>query len=249
MLLVLRQVHRQPPPPTSISPTPLSSAPSPLIPTSPPPTSSTPSYKSTPATRTEALARLLERLQRHPGEPESLASLVQVFRFCGMLPESIDAHKRAVAMDPAVATSIAHTLFLAGQYKSAIEIYGGRAAYYLDAAAWAALGDEQRAIDLLRERLDRMSLSNLMTSLLASLLAVLSTNPHAPSNSCSKPTRPASQKSSSTSRATTAKSANQTSPSRPSITPPPTASSPPPKPSPPTPGCAPYTNTPPSLPS
>ena len=125
----------------------------------------------------EALARLLERLQRHPGEPESLASLVQVFRFCGMLPESIEAHKRAIAMDPAVATSIAHTLFLSGQYKAAIEIYGGRAAYYLDAAAWAALGDEQRAIDLLRERLDRMSLSTLMTSLLASLLAVLERKP------------------------------------------------------------------------
>jgi DNA-binding winged helix-turn-helix (wHTH) protein len=126
---------------------------------------------------TEALARLLERLQRHPGEPESLASLVHVFRFCGLLPQSIDAHKRAIAMDPAVATSVAHTLFLSGQYKSAIEIYGGRAAYYLDAAAWAALGDEQRAIDLLRERLDRMSLSTLMTSLLASLLAVLERKP------------------------------------------------------------------------
>jgi DNA-binding winged helix-turn-helix (wHTH) protein len=121
----------------------------------------------------EAMCRLLERLQRHPGEPESLASLVQVFRFCGMLEESIEAHKRAVKMDPAIATSIAHTLFLAGQYKSAIETYGGRAAYYLDAAAWAALGDEQRAIDLLRERLDRMSLSKLMTALMASLLAVL----------------------------------------------------------------------------
>src|SRR6202044_268156 len=121
----------------------------------------------------EAMARLLERLQHHPGEPESLASLVQVFRFCGMLPQSIDAHKRAIEMDPAVATSVAHTLFFAGQYKSAIEIYGGRAAYYLDAAAWAALGDEQRAIDLLRERLDRMSLSPLMTALMASLLAVL----------------------------------------------------------------------------
>ena len=121
----------------------------------------------------EAMCRLLKRLQRHPGEPESLTSLVQVFRFCGMLQQSIEAHKRAIEMDPAVATSIAHTLFLTGQYKTAIAIYGGRAGYYLDAAAWAALGDERRAIDLLRERLDRMSLSNLMTALMASLLAVL----------------------------------------------------------------------------
>jgi DNA-binding winged helix-turn-helix (wHTH) protein len=121
----------------------------------------------------EAMCRLLKRLQRHPGEPESLTGLVQVFRFCGMLPQSIDAHKRAIEMDPAVATSIAHTLFLTGDYKSAIEVYGGRAAYYLDAAAWAALGDEQRATDLLRERLERMALSKLMTALMTSLLAVL----------------------------------------------------------------------------
>jgi len=121
----------------------------------------------------EAMCRLLKRLQCHPGEPESLTSLVQVFRFCGMLQQSIEAHKRAIEMDPAVATSIAHTLFLMGQYKSAIEIYGGRAAYYLDAAAWAALGDEKRAIVLLRERLERMSLSKLMIALMASLLAVL----------------------------------------------------------------------------
>jgi tetratricopeptide (TPR) repeat protein len=76
-------------------------------------------------------------------------------------------------MDPAVSTSIAHTFFLAGKYKSALEIYGGRAVYYLDAAAWAALGDERRAIDLLRERLESMSLSKLITALMASLLAVL----------------------------------------------------------------------------
>ena len=49
-------------------------------------------------------------------------------------------------MDPAEATSIAHTLFLAAQCKSAIEIYGGRAAHYLNAAAWTALCDEQRVM-------------------------------------------------------------------------------------------------------
>jgi DNA-binding winged helix-turn-helix (wHTH) protein len=93
----------------------------------------------------EAMSRVLERLQRHPGEPESFASLVQVFRFRGLLPQSIEAHRRAVALDPAIATSVAHTLFLAGEYASAIEIYGGRGAYYLDAAAWAALGERKRA--------------------------------------------------------------------------------------------------------
>jgi DNA-binding winged helix-turn-helix (wHTH) protein len=121
----------------------------------------------------EAMGRLLERLEHHPGEPESFTSLVQVFRFRGLLQQSVEAHRRAAELDPAIITSVAHTLFLAGEYASAIESYSGRAAYYLDAAAWAALGDRKRAIALLRERLARMSLSKLMTALMSSLLALL----------------------------------------------------------------------------
>ncbi len=89
------------------------------------------------------MTRLLERLEHHPGEPESFTSLVQVFRFRGMLSQSIEAHSRAAQLDPAIITSVAHTLFLSGEYASAIETYSGRAAYYLDAAAWAALGNRK----------------------------------------------------------------------------------------------------------
>ena len=120
-----------------------------------------------------ALARLIERIERHPTEPESFTGLVQVFRFCGLLRESIAAHKRATSLDPTVVTSVPHTLFLAGDYASTIETYSGRASYYLDAAAWAALGDKVRAAMLLRERLARMSLSELMKGLMGSLLALL----------------------------------------------------------------------------
>jgi DNA-binding winged helix-turn-helix (wHTH) protein len=121
----------------------------------------------------EAMRRLFERLERHPTEPESFASLVQVLRFRGLLQESVAAHRRAVELDPAVTTSVAHTFFLAGQYKTAIEAYSGRAGYYLDAAAWAALGDRKQALALLRERLDEASFSKLITALMASLLAIL----------------------------------------------------------------------------
>jgi DNA-binding winged helix-turn-helix (wHTH) protein len=121
----------------------------------------------------KAMSRLLERLERHPCEPECFTSLVQVLRFRGLLQQSVAAHRRAVELDPASVTSVAHTLFLAGEYASAIETYGGRAAYYLDAAAWAALDDGKRAVAFLRERLDRMSLSRLMTALMSSLLALL----------------------------------------------------------------------------
>jgi DNA-binding winged helix-turn-helix (wHTH) protein len=121
----------------------------------------------------QAMCRLLDRLHCHPDEPESYTGLVQVLRFRGLLEQSLDAHKRATALDPAIVTSVAHTLFLTGDYARAIETYGGRAAYYLDAAAWAALGENERAITLLRERLAGMSLSRLMSALLKSLLALL----------------------------------------------------------------------------
>jgi DNA-binding winged helix-turn-helix (wHTH) protein len=120
-----------------------------------------------------ALARLLSRLERNPGEPESFTGLVQVLRFCGLLRESVEAHERAMDLDPTVVTSVPHTLFLAGDYAASIETYSGRASYYLDAAAWAALGDKARASTLLRERLARMPLSELMKGLMASLLALL----------------------------------------------------------------------------
>lgn len=124
-------------------------------------------------TAEDAMHRLLGRLEHHPREPESLSGLVQVFRFRGLLSESLQANKYATEFDPAVRTSVAHTLFLSGDFAPAIQAYSGRAAYYLDAAAWAALGNEQRAVELLRERLATMNLSTLLTALLASLLAVL----------------------------------------------------------------------------
>jgi len=120
-----------------------------------------------------ALSRLTERIGRNPGEPESFTGLVQVLRFCGLLEESLDAHRRAVDLDPTVTTSVAHTLFLIGDYPAAIDSYGGRAGYYLDAAAWAAVGETTRACKLLRDRLAGPPFSELMSGLMTSLLAVL----------------------------------------------------------------------------
>jgi len=119
------------------------------------------------------LVRLLGRLERAPAEPESFAGLVQVLRFCGLLQESVAAHRRAQDLDSTIVTSVAHTLFLSADYAAAIDAYAGRSGYYLDAAAWAALGDKARASALLRERLPRMQLSSLMRGLMESLGAVL----------------------------------------------------------------------------
>ena len=121
----------------------------------------------------KAIARLLQRMEKHPGEPESLAGLVQACRFRGLLEESIRAHHRATELDPTIVTGVAHTYFLNGDFAAAIEAYGGRGAYYLDAAAWAALGDRKRAATLVRKRLLERSLSNPVLSLMSSLLALL----------------------------------------------------------------------------
>jgi DNA-binding winged helix-turn-helix (wHTH) protein len=121
----------------------------------------------------KAMKRLLARMAMHPADPECFAGLVQVLRFRGMLVESLQAHRRAVELDPLMTTSVAHTHFALGDYAAAIESYSGRAAYYLDAAAWAALQKDDHAGALLRDRLGRMALSDLVSALMRSLLAVL----------------------------------------------------------------------------
>ncbi|HEV2279608.1 MAG TPA: winged helix-turn-helix domain-containing protein [Acidobacteriaceae bacterium] len=120
-----------------------------------------------------AMQRLGERLRCHPAEPESWAGLVQALRFCGLLDESIEAHRRAKDLDPTIHTSAAHTWFLKGDYGAAIETYSGRAGLYLDAAAWAAMGQNARARELLQQRVARADCSALMMAGMASLLAIL----------------------------------------------------------------------------
>ena len=123
----------------------------------------------------DAIVRLAQRIRTRGGDPDSFAGLVQGLRFCGLLDESVRAHAQATALDPAVSTSVPHTYFLRCEYEAAIETYPDTR-YYLDAAAWSALGDNRRATELLSERLARTqpsSLSTLMSGLMRSLLAVL----------------------------------------------------------------------------
>jgi DNA-binding winged helix-turn-helix (wHTH) protein len=121
----------------------------------------------------EAMVRLAGRLARRGEDPETLAGLVQALRCCGLFEDSVAAHGRATALDPTVKTSVAHTHFLMGDFSRVFETYNSGAGYYLDAAAWAGLGAVDRAIDLLRARLSRFQPGPSMSSLMASLLAVL----------------------------------------------------------------------------
>lgn len=120
----------------------------------------------------EALARLLARQKRCGDDPGTLAGLVQVFRFRGLFEESIAANERAIALDPTIKTSVAHTHFANGDFPKVFETYPGNG-YYLDAASWFGLGLPDRAALLLRTRLARPGLGALMRGLMASLLAIL----------------------------------------------------------------------------
>jgi len=120
----------------------------------------------------QAMIRLAGRVKRRGEDPETLTGLVQVLRCCGLFDESIAAHERAIALDPTTQTSVAHTWFLKGEYTKVFETYTGFR-LYLDAAAWAALGDTQHAATLLRSRLAKNEMSPLMAGPGASLLAAL----------------------------------------------------------------------------
>jgi tetratricopeptide (TPR) repeat protein len=62
----------------------------------------------------DAMARLIERARL--ADPELLSGLVATCRYCGLLDASVGAYGRAIALEPKVRTSIAHTWFLQGDY-------------------------------------------------------------------------------------------------------------------------------------
>jgi non-specific serine/threonine protein kinase len=60
------------------------------------------------------MVRLLEEAGRYGSDPELFAGLVHTCRSCGLLEASLAAHAEARRLDPNIATSISHTLVLAG---------------------------------------------------------------------------------------------------------------------------------------
>jgi DNA-binding winged helix-turn-helix (wHTH) protein/tetratricopeptide (TPR) repeat protein len=59
----------------------------------------------------DAMARLLPRAQG-AADPEIFAALISPMRYCGLLEASVAAYARAIALEPTIRTSVAHTWFL-----------------------------------------------------------------------------------------------------------------------------------------
>jgi eukaryotic-like serine/threonine-protein kinase len=120
-----------------------------------------------------AMQRLLERARFRRNDPELFAGLVQACRYSDELEASIAAHHRGRHLDPHLVTSAAHTYFLLGDYASTVECYGKKAGYYLDCAALAALGENQTALAILRERAQSRSTAGAIEGIMRSLRAFL----------------------------------------------------------------------------
>jgi DNA-binding winged helix-turn-helix (wHTH) protein/tetratricopeptide (TPR) repeat protein len=63
----------------------------------------------------DAIARLLAQA-REAADPEIFAALISPLRYCGLLEASAAAYSRAVALEPAIRTSVVHTWFLQRDY-------------------------------------------------------------------------------------------------------------------------------------
>ena len=96
----------------------------------------------------DSMARLLPRAQR-AADPEIFAALISPLRYCGLLDASVAAYALAVALDPAIRTSVVHTWFLQRDYErvAATRIEDNA---YIVALSLAEVGRQNEAVVGLR---------------------------------------------------------------------------------------------------
>ena len=119
----------------------------------------------------DAMCRLLGRAKTGIADPELFAGLVHVCRYCGLFDASVAAHSEARRLDPQVRTSVAQTFFMMGDYERVKEESAADIGY-IDALALMALGREQEALALLRDRETRAE-HRMIRLLIVSLRAAL----------------------------------------------------------------------------
>ena len=102
----------------------------------------------------EALDRLLDRVRGRPNDPELYVAMCKALRYCGLLDESLAAHRRAQELDPKIASSVAHTYIMLGRYDEAIEVLAKRRDIgYAEPLLMVLRGDEAGALHLIRENM------------------------------------------------------------------------------------------------
>jgi tetratricopeptide (TPR) repeat protein len=97
----------------------------------------------------EALVRLLRLARTRSADPELLAGLVHVCRYCGLVEASLAADREARRLDPAVQTSVGFTYLVVGDYETAAGISGDE---FVPAYALSTLGRVDEAVALYRTR-------------------------------------------------------------------------------------------------
>ena len=73
----------------------------------------------------EAVLRLVRRTRQRRADPDLYAGLVHACRYCGLLEASVAAHDRARQLDPQIATSVAPTYWMLGDFERAIDGFTG----------------------------------------------------------------------------------------------------------------------------
>ena len=104
----------------------------------------------------DAMVRLLARARQQPFEAELYAGLVHTCRYCGLLQASIRAHRRAIALDPLVATSVLQSYWMAGDLEQALTEGAKLAGGSLYAMVLAHVGRSEEAIATLKTHEARM---------------------------------------------------------------------------------------------
>jgi tetratricopeptide (TPR) repeat protein len=94
-----------------------------------------------------AMVRLLGRVRGCSSDPELYAGLVHACRYAGLLDASVASYKRAIRLDPAIRTSVAHTFFMTGDFARVIECDVDDPPY-MTVLALYALGRRADALDM-----------------------------------------------------------------------------------------------------
>ena len=91
----------------------------------------------------EAMLRLVRRARQRRADPELYAGLVHACRYCGLLDASVAADAQARRLDPQIATSVAQTYWMLGEYEKAVDGFGHG---FFDGLPLVSLGRHEEAL-------------------------------------------------------------------------------------------------------